>query len=132
MRSVAGNRMSVISEGMSFDAAVAFSALSYEILINGILVKVEIEDPSRAKARQIQGQTNRPAAGVEVRSPMPGMVVRLEVREGSRVEEGEGLLILEAMKMENEIKARAAGTVKKISVSERQIVDKGQLLLVIQ
>ena len=63
---------------------------------------------------------------------MPGMVVRLEVSEGSKVEAGDGLLILEAMKMENEIKAKLSGTVKKVMVGDKQIVDKGQLLLVIQ
>ena len=63
---------------------------------------------------------------------MPGMVVRCEVREGTIIEAGDGLLILEAMKMENEIRATRNGTVKKILVRDRQVVDKGELLLIIE
>ncbi len=132
MRAVSQNRISVLAEGTSFDAAVTVCGSSYEILINGFLFKVEVETASSTTARQMIGLTNRQPAGVEVRSPMPGMVVRLEVGEGSKVEAGDGLLILEAMKMENEIKAKLSGTVKKVMVGDKQIVDKGQLLLVIQ
>ena len=70
-------------------------------------------------------------AHIEVRSPMPGMVVRCEVREGERIVAGDGLLILEAMKMENEIRATKEGTIKKILVVDKQVVDKGELLLLI-
>jgi pyruvate carboxylase subunit B len=63
---------------------------------------------------------------------MPGMVVRCEVSEGTIVAAGDGLLILEAMKMENEIRAARNGTVKKLLVRDRQVVDKGELLLIIE
>ena len=63
---------------------------------------------------------------------MPGMVVRCEVREGAIIAAGDGLLILEAMKMENEIRAARNGTVKKLLVRDRQVVDKGELLLIIE
>lgn len=63
---------------------------------------------------------------------MPGMVVRCEVEEGTVISAGDGLLILEAMKMENEIRATKHGTVKKILVRDKQIVDKGELLLIIE
>jgi glutaconyl-CoA/methylmalonyl-CoA decarboxylase subunit gamma len=64
-----------------------------------------------------------------VRAPMPGLVVRLEVKEGDRVKIGNGLLILEAMKMENEIKAMKEGIVRKIFIAHHQTVEKDQLLL---
>ena len=63
---------------------------------------------------------------------MPGMVVRCEVKEGTTIAAGDGLLILEAMKMENEIRATRNGTVKRILVQDRQVVDKGDLLLTIE
>ena len=132
MRSVSRNRVSVIADGSSFDAAVTSNGSSYDVLLGGEMFRVDVETPSSVTARQLNSLTHRHNAGVEVRSPMPGMVVRLEVSEGSKVDVGDGLVILEAMKMENEIRAKSKGTVAKIAVSEKQIVDKGQLLLVIQ
>jgi biotin carboxyl carrier protein len=132
MRTVSDNRISVLAEGLSFDATVTSSASSYEILINGILFKVDVETLSAGAARQWNTLTNLQPTRVEVRSPMPGMVVRVEVTGGAIVEAGDGLLILEAMKMENEIRAKTGGAVRRVFVSDRQIVEKGQLLLVIQ
>ena len=63
---------------------------------------------------------------------MPGMVVRCEVKEGATIAAGDGLLILEAMKMENEIRATRNGTIKKILVQDRQVVDKGELLITME
>ena len=63
---------------------------------------------------------------------MPGMVVRCEVKEGERVEAGDGLLVLEAMKMENEIRATKEGIIKKVHVVDRQVVNKGELLFLIE
>ena len=66
-----------------------------------------------------------------VKSQMPGIVTRVLVEEGAEVEAGQSLLILEAMKMENEIRCAAAGTVEKILVSEQQTVNGGDPLVVI-
>jgi pyruvate carboxylase subunit B len=60
---------------------------------------------------------------------MPGLVVKVEVEEGERVEAGRGLVIVEAMKMENELKAEAAGVVSRIHVEAGQAVEKDQILV---
>ena len=60
---------------------------------------------------------------------MPALVVKVEVSVGEEVKEGQGLLILEAMKMENEIKCHQAGKVKEILVSKGKPVEKGELLM---
>lgn len=73
-----------------------------------------------------------PAAGTKVEAPMPGMIIRYEVKENDSVEEGEVLLILEAMKMENSITAPAAGTVRQIGFQDGDNVKKGDVLLVIE
>ena len=70
-------------------------------------------------------------AGEEVTAPMPGKVLQLKVSEGDSVKDGDTLLILEAMKMENEIIANASGNVKKINVAANDMVDTGDVLLVI-
>ena len=60
---------------------------------------------------------------------MPGLIVRIEVDEADRVEQGQGLVIIEAMKMENELRAEAAARVERIHVSHGDAVEKGQLLI---
>lgn len=65
----------------------------------------------------------------EVRAPMPGKVVRIEVKIGDTVKAGVGLLVLEAMKMENEIKSLFAGIIGAVHVSPGKVVEKGELLL---
>ena len=116
----------------TFDATVVENAGTYEIFINGNLYRVEVQSGLKSKLIDVLATVETKRTRLEVRSPMPGMVVRCEVRQGSSVKSGDGLLILEAMKMENEIKAPAGGVVEKIMVSERETVDKGQLLLTIQ
>lgn len=70
-------------------------------------------------------------SGEQVVAPMPGKVLQLKVTEGDSVKEGDTLLILEAMKMENEIIANASGNIKKINVAANDMVDTGDVLMVI-
>ena len=70
-----------------------------------------------------------PAGAQSVEAPMPGNIWKVLVKEGDRVEEGQALVILEAMKMENEIGAPAAGTVAKVHVDEGASVDSGDVLV---
>jgi pyruvate carboxylase subunit B len=68
----------------------------------------------------------------EIHAPMPALVVRVEVGEGDEVESGQGLCILEAMKMENELKAHRSGRVKRILVEEGKTVEKNELLMILE
>lgn len=84
------------------------------------------------RARHIQGlvrQAEPQSQGGVIRAPMPGLVLRIPVAVGEAVAQGQGVLVLEAMKMENEIKAPAAGVVTAIDVQAGQAVEKGQPLL---
>jgi biotin carboxyl carrier protein len=65
----------------------------------------------------------------DLKAPMPGLVVDIPVKEGDTVSKGDTLVILEAMKMENALKAVADATVKKIAVTKGQAVDKNTLLI---
>lgn len=71
------------------------------------------------------------AAGEVIKSPMPGNILKINVAQGQQVAEGEVLIILEAMKMENEIVATRAGTVSQVAVSKGQVVETGTPLIVI-
>ena len=71
------------------------------------------------------------AAGEPVKSPMPGNILRIEVSQGQQVNEGDVLMVLEAMKMENEIVAPKSGTIAQIAVSKGAVVETGAVLAVI-
>lgn len=71
------------------------------------------------------------AAGEAVKSPMPGNILKINVTQGQKVSEGDVLLILEAMKMENEVTATKSGTVAQIAVTKGQVVETGTPLVVI-
>ena len=71
------------------------------------------------------------AAGEPVKSPMPGNILRIEVSQGQHVNEGDVIMVLEAMKMENEIVATKSGTIAQIAVSKGAVVETGAVLAVI-
>ena len=87
------------------------------------------------RTRQIQALTGRgrtPTGGGVVKAPMPGLVVRVEVTVGQRVEAGAGLVVVEAMKMENELRAPRSGVVETVHVAAGQTVDKGASLVTLR
>lgn len=87
------------------------------------------------RSRQIQELTGKkgPAAGGGViRAPMPGLVVRVEVAVGDRVAAGAGLVVVEAMKMENELRAPGAAVVTAVHVSPGAAVEKGATLVTLE
>jgi len=96
--------------------------------------KEEPEKPEPAKVSNSPAPSKAPTtavAGEEVVAPMPGKVLQLKVSEGDSVKEGDTLLILEAMKMENEIIANTSGSIKKIIAAVNDMVDTGDVLMVI-
>ena len=131
---------------ISIDRATAFSLLldnqSYEVLVNeegndyqvmvlGHLFTVHVEDE---RARRL-AQASRgfiPSSGeIQVKAPMPGLIVAIPVAEGQIVKRGNVLVVLESMKMENELKAPRDGTVTAVRVQLRQNVEQGQTLVTI-
>ena len=99
---------------------------THEISLGGATVTVDIIDPLAAKRRRREDEIG--GSGV-IKALMPGRVVRVLVAKGDVVRKGAGLLILEAMKMENEITAPADGTVDELFVEPGQTVESGAELL---
>jgi len=95
----------------------------------GERVEVEVQDDRAKQIEALTGQGRKAAVGGVVKAPMPGLVVRVEVVAGQVVELGEGLVVVEAMKMENELRAAHAGIVEQIHVSAGQRVEKGAPLV---
>jgi biotin carboxyl carrier protein len=90
---------------------------------------VEVRDPRSLRGRTRAGDDRGPK---KVVAPMPGKVVRLLVSEGDEVESGRGVAVVEAMKMQNEIKSPKRGTVQKILVSEGAAVNAGDVLAIVE
>ncbi len=97
--------------------------------VGGERFEVEAVDERTGQIRALTGtKAVAPRAGT-VRAPMPGLVVRIEVAEGQGVESGAGLVVVEAMKMENELRAPHAGRVERVHVRVGQAVEKGTPLV---
>ncbi len=117
----------ILLDSRSFEVSVERRGDAYHVRHGAAEQLVSFSDPSR-RARERQS-----AAGPEsVVSVMAGRVVRLLVREGDEVEPGQGVIVVEAMKMENEITAGKGGRVTALDVTEGQNVDSGAQLLVIE
>jgi biotin carboxyl carrier protein len=90
---------------------------------------MEVLDERTRHIRSLTAGADRPPGPATLRAPMPGLVVRVLVEPGQEIEAGSGLVVLEAMKMENELKAPAAGTVGAIRAQAGEPVEKGQVLV---
>ncbi len=119
---------SLLVDGRSYAAGIVPNAGGYTVTLASATFDIELKDAAREGA-----STRARAAGpVRLTAPMPGKVVRVLVEPGQAVEPGQGLLVMEAMKMENELKAPRAGRVREVHASERQAVETGALLLVLE
>lgn len=91
--------------------------------------EVEVQDDRSRQIEALTGQGRKVVTGGVVKAPMPGLVVRVEVSQGQVVEAGAGLVVVEAMKMENELRSSHRGTVEQIHVQAGDRVEKGQPLV---
>jgi biotin carboxyl carrier protein len=113
----------------SIEISVAPNGEAYTVSIGGRVLDVEILD-ARAALRKAAQQSH--SGTVELRAPMPGKVVRVLVDQDAAVEMNQGVLVVEAMKMQNEIKSPKKGVVKKLSVKEGAAVNSGDLLAIVE
>ena len=101
----------------------------YALWVDGFRHEVEALDERTHTIRLLSGASQVASGPAPLKAPMPGMIVRIAVEVGSVVAAGQGLVVMEAMKMENELRAASAGTVKAILVQPGTAVEKGALLL---
>ncbi|HVA16615.1 MAG TPA: biotin/lipoyl-containing protein [Candidatus Dormibacteraeota bacterium] len=120
---------SILMGGEAFEARIESGPYESHVYIGGREYSVEVLD-----LRRWQRGRNEVAAAdghQQIIAPMPGKVVRVMVHVGDAVAVGQGILVVEAMKMQNEIKSPGAGTVEHITASEGQAVNAGDILAVI-
>lgn len=102
------------------------------VRVRGRVMRFEILDERRLKMKEAQGFRFDVGGVVSIDSPMPGKVIKILAKEGEEVKEGQGIVVVEAMKMENELKTPKAGKVKEIRVKEGDAVESGARLALIE
>ena len=102
---------------------------SWILHLNGQRHAAEVVDERTRAIRAMTGGGKAAQGPKPVRAPMPGLVVRVDVEPGQEVRAGQGVVIIEAMKMENELKAEADGVVARVLVQQGQAVEKGAVLV---
>jgi pyruvate carboxylase subunit B len=102
---------------------------AYTLWLDGHRFDVEALDERTKAIRELSGAAAGPSGPAPLKAPMPGLIVRVNVQVGDQVQAGQGIVVMEAMKMENELKASAAGKVKSIVVTPGTAVEKGALLV---
>ncbi len=124
------NVMSIILNGQAFEVKRERTATDMHLWVKSARFAVDVRDPRSLRSRRAKG------AGVEgpqkMLAPMPGKIVRVISPAGTEVEAGQGVLVIEAMKMQNELKSPKKGVVKQIMVAEGTSVTAGEALAVVE
>lgn len=125
------NMLSLIINNRSLEAAVEQQEDNVTVLIKGELYEVVVQDERSYRLAQARGVTKAVSGVAKMTSPMPGTIIAVPVSEGDVVAEGDKIVILESMKMENELRAPRDGVVTAVKTSAGDSVEKGQVLAII-
>lgn len=120
---------SVLLNGQSYEVKVVPGPGGYYVDLGGHRTVIEVRDP-RSVSRQARQRTGEGRQTIS--APMPGKVVRVLVREGDEVQAGDGLVVVEAMKMQNELKAPKAGRVVQLKAVVGSTVGHGEMLAAVE
>jgi biotin carboxyl carrier protein len=127
----ARDALSILHEGHSYEARRELApAGETHIVIGSERFRAEVRDPRSLRSRR--ASLAAAAGPVGIHAPMPGKVVRLLVAAGDEVEAGQGLVVVEAMKMQNEIRSTKKGRITRIAVAEASAVNAGDLLAIVE
>jgi biotin carboxyl carrier protein len=123
---------SILFGGRSYDMLVQSERSNYTITFGGEQFVVQIEDERSRKLNQGRRAPALPQGELAIRAPISGLIVKVLVEPGDSVADGQPLVILEAMKMENEIRSLRTGVVKSVAVSAGERVEQNAALLVLE
>lgn len=123
---------SLLLDNASWEALVDRNGDEYHILIAGERNIVLVQDERTRKMAKAEGKQAQSASEAVIKAPMPGLVRGVNVQVGDAVAARQGLVILEAMKMENELRSPRAGVIKEVRVKAGDTVGQGQVLVVVK
>lgn len=120
---------SIIMDTIQHEVVVEGAEDNVEVLLNGRLYTGTVLDERSQLMKSRRGGLEADSGEVTIRAPMPGLIAAVLCNEGDAVEAGQTLVILESMKMQNELKAPRAGTVQRVSVASGQTVEQRKVLI---
>ena len=124
--------VSLLINNRSYEAAVApLERDSWQILLRGEVYEARVQDERAYRLAKARGELDSDTGEVPTKSPMPGVIVALPVAEGAPVSKGQTVVILESMKMENELKATRDGVMLAIKTAVGASVEKGEVLVLV-
>lgn len=123
---------SVLFGGESHEMLVTSDRFNYTVSIRSEQFQVQVQDERNRRLNQARKMPTLPEGELAITAPIPGLVVKVLIAAGEAVEEGQPLVILEAMKMENEIRSTRAGTAKSIAATPGQRVEQNAVLVVLE
>jgi biotin carboxyl carrier protein len=121
--------LSVLLGSKAYEIKRERSATDMHLWVGSVRYAVRVRDPRSLRSRQASDDGKEPRKLV---APMPGKVVRVLVQEEAEVEAGQGIVVVEAMKMQNEIKSPKKGVVRKLTASEGANVNSGDVLAIVE
>ena len=122
---------SLLIDGKSFEAFVSPDEDEWQVLLLGRQYPAKVEDARERRLKAAAGGGAQGSGDFQLKAPMPGLIVTIPVQEHQDVEKGQVLLILESMKMQNELRSPRAGKVQRIRVKPGETVEQRQVLLTI-
>ncbi len=122
---------SLLANERSFEGYVYEVNGQWQVLLGGTLYEVVVEDEQIKRLRKAGGGRREAKGPFLLKAPMPGLVVKVPVQEGQEVQKGDVLVVLESMKMQNELKSPKAGKVEKVKVEAGQAVEQGEVMVVV-
>lgn len=122
---------SVIMDNISHDLLVEEREGQYEVLMSGRLFTADVQDERSQLLATRRAGPQVDSGEISIKAPMPGLVVSVPLAEGQEISAGQTVIVLESMKMQNELKAPRDGVVQRISVVEGQSVEQNKVLVTI-
>lgn len=126
-----GGILSLLLDNHSFEAIVEERENGWEVLIHGELYTVTVQDERAYRLARARGIVTEVTGEAIIKSPMPGLIIEVLVKPNQIVQKGEKVVILESMKMENELHSPREGLVKQVYVEAGANVEKNQVLVII-
>ena len=120
---------SMLVDGRSFEGFVYSGEDSWEVLLMGRQFPVQVEDEREKRLQAAAGRTISESGEYQMKAPMPGMIVSIPVAENQEIQKGQVLVILESMKMQNELKSPRDGIISRIRIKPGETVEQKQTLL---
>jgi len=125
--SLKANQLLLNIDGRMYDIVIDSNASCFSVCVDGIFFKIEKKSASQILEKQKIKQKKR-----DIKTSMPGKIVKILLQEGDKVKEGQTVLVLEAMKMENEIKSPQSGVIKRVNPEAGDYVKGGYILFSVE